>query len=72
MTTSDMPLALLQPNPETLEAFAEVECGSLETVSLEELRQELRTENEAPTKNRLVGRPLPDALERAMGIEPTS
>lgn len=40
-----VPLDLLRPNAETLEAFAEVERGELETITLEDLRRELREGN---------------------------
>ena len=40
-----VPLDLLRPSAETLEAFAEVERGELETITLEDLRRELREGN---------------------------
>ena len=40
-----IPPALFQPNAETLAAFAEVEHGALETVTLDDLRAAIRAEN---------------------------
>ena len=40
-----IPSDLFQPNAETLEAFAEIERGEMETVTLDELRATLRAEN---------------------------
>jgi len=40
-----IPPALFQPNAETLAAFAEVERGELETVTLDDLRAAIRAEN---------------------------